>query len=216
MKKFFIVLIFSMVSTFVAADTKLKYIESNCINGYERVEILLQFLYKFDGNLPTIKDTKIKNIQFLLSQFTDYKNSMTVRRQAFSELYNDPDYYQFLIQDKSSNLIKELEEFKSKSSPNKDKNLIQALPKVSSFDDYENPYLKIRKLVKIQNNVRDFFEELESSKTKLEALKEDHRLSKSLDTNPQRLAFEIGMNKTSMIQVIECNLEHLEAKRVFK
>ena len=216
MKKFFIVLIFSMVSTFVAADTKLKYIESNCINGYERVEILLQFLYKFDGNLPTIKDTKIKNIQFLLSQFTDYKNSITVRRQAFSELYNDPDYYQFLIQDKSSNLIKELEEFKSKSSPNKDKNLIQALPKVSSFGDYENPYLKIRKLVKIQNNVRDFFEELESSKTKLEALKEDHRLSKSLDTNPQRLAFEIGMNKTSMIQVIECNLEHLEAKRVFK
>ena len=76
--------------------------------------------------------------------------------------------------------------------------------------------MKIRKLVKIQNNVRDFFEELESSKTKLEALKEDHRLSKSLDTNPQRLAFEIGMNKTSMIQVIECNLEHLEAKRVFK
>jgi hypothetical protein len=216
MKKYFIILIFSMASTLSVADTKLKYIENNCINAYERVEILLQFLYKFDGNLPTIKETKIKNIQFLLSQFSDYKNSMAVRRQAFEELFNDPDYYQFLIQDKSSNLIKELEEFKSKSNPTKDKNLIQALPKISNSGIYENPYLKIRKLVKIQNNVRDFFEELESSKTKLEALKEDHRLSKSLDSNPQRLGFEIGMNKTSIIQVIECNLEHLEAKRVFK
>ena len=216
MKKYFIILIFSMASTLSVADTKLKYIENNCVNAYEGVEILLQFLYKFDGNLPTIKETKIKNIQFLLSQFSDYKNSMAVRRQAFGELFNDPDYYQFLIQDKSSNLIKELEEFKSKSNPTKDKNLIQALPKVTSSGIYENPYLKIRKLVKIQNNVRDFFEELESSKTKLEALKEDHRLSKSLDSNPQRLGFEIGMNKTSMIQVIECNLEHLEAKRVFK
>ena len=216
MKKYFIVLIFSMASTFSVADTKLKYIENNCINAYEGVEILLQFLYKFDGNLPTIKETKIKNIQFLLSQFSDYTNSMVVRRQAFGELFNDPDYYQFLIQDKSFNLIKELEELKLKSNPTKDKNLIQALPKVSSSGVYENPYLKIRKLVKIQNNVRDFFEELESSKTKLEALKEDQRLSKSLDSNPQRLGFEIGMNKTSIIQVIECNLEHLEAKRVFK
>lgn len=205
-----------MASTFSVADTKLKYIENNCINAYEGVEILLQFLYKFDGNLPTIKETKIKNIQFLLSQFSDYTNSMVVRRQAFGELFNDPDYYQFLIQDKSFNLIKELEELKLKSNPTKDKNLIQALPKVSSSGVYENPYLKIRKLVKIQNNVRDFFEELESSKTKLEALKEDQRLSKSLDSNPQRLGFEIGMNKTSIIQVIECNLEHLEAKRVFK
>jgi len=216
MKKYFVALIISIMSTVVAADSKLKYIDENCINAYERVDELLQFLYKFDGNLPAIKETKIKNLEFLISQFRGFKNSEGTRRQAFSELFNDPDYYQFLVQEKSSNLIKEIEEFKLKSSPTKDKNLIFALPKASTVGDYDNPYLKLQKLVKIQNNVRSFFEELESTKTRLEALKEDHRFSKSLDNDPRRLGFIIAMNKSSMIQVIECNLELLEAKRIFK
>jgi hypothetical protein len=216
MKKYFVALIISIMSTVVAADSKLKYIDENCINAYLRVDELLQFLYKFDGNLPTIKETKIKNLEFLISQFRGFKNSEGTRRQAFSELFNDPDYYQFLVQEKSSNLIKEIEEFKLKSSPTKDKNLINALPKASTVGDYDNPYLKLQKLVKIQNNVRSFFEELESTKTRFEALKEDHRFSKSLDNDSRRLGFIIAMNKSSMIQVIECNLELLEAKRVFK
>jgi hypothetical protein len=216
MKKYFIALIFSVLSTIAAADSKLKYIEDACSRAYLRADALIQFLYKFDGNLPDIKETKIKNIKFLISQFKDFGGSDVVRRKAFGELYNDPDYYQFLIQEKSSNLIKELEEFKSKSSPAKDKNLIYALPKVPSFGDYQNPYLKIKKLVRIQNSVRDFFDELESSQTKLEQLNQQHRLSKSLDNDPQSLGFIIALNKNSMIEVIECNLSYLEAERTSK
>jgi hypothetical protein len=216
MKKYFIVLIFSTLTSAFAADIKLKYIEDNCVRAYARADALLQFLYKFDGNLPSIKDTKIKSMKFSIAQFKDYKSSKDVRRKAFSELFNDPDYYQFLIQEKSSNLIKELEEFKSKSSPAKDKNLIYSLPNVPSFGDYQNPYLKVIKLVSIQNNVRDFFDELESSRTKLEELNQQHRLSKSLDNDPQNLAFNIGFNKSSMNGVIECNLSYLEAERTSK
>ena len=216
MKKYFITLIFSVLSTIAAADSKLKYIEDDCSRAYLRADALIQFLYKFDGNLPNIKETKIKNIKFLISQFKDFSGSDAVRRKAFGELYNDPDYYQFLIQEKSSNLIKDLEEFKSKSSPVKDKNLIYALPKVPSFGDYQNPYLKIKKLVRIQNSVRDFFDELESSQTKLEQLNQQHRLSKSLDNDPQSLGFIIALNKNSMIGVIECNLSYLEAERISK
>jgi hypothetical protein len=131
-------------------------------------------------------------------------------------LYNDPDYYQYLIQEKSSNVIKELEEFKSKSSPAKDKSLVYTLPNVSSFGDYQNPYLKIKKLVRIQNNVRDFFDELESSKIKLEELNQQHRLKKSLENDPQSLAFIIALNKTSLTDIIECNLSYLEAERTSK
>ena len=216
MKKYFLALIFSVVSTVVSADSKLKYIEDECGRAYLGTDALIQFLYKFDGNLPSIKETKIKNIKFLISQFSDFSISDAVRRKAFGELYNDPDYYQFIIQEKSSNLIKELEEFKSKSSPAKDKNLIYMLPKVPSFGDYQNPYLKIQKLVRIQNSVRDFFDELESSKTKLEELNMQHRLSKSLESDPQILAFTIGIIKNSMTDVVECNLSLLEAKRTSK
>ena len=216
MKKIIIAAIFSILSTAFAADNKLKYIDESCDRAYERADSLLQFLYKFDGNLPSIKETKIKSLKFSIAQFEDYKSSKEVRRKAFGELFNDPDYYQFLIQEKSSNLIKELEEFKSKSSPSKDKNLIYKLPNVPSFGDYQNPYLKVMKLVRIQNNVRDFFDELESSKTKLEELNQQHRLSKSLDNDPQNLAFLIGINKSSINEVIGCNLSYLEAERTFK
>jgi hypothetical protein len=216
MKKYFIALIFSFMTTSVIADNKLKLIDDNCVRAYARADALLQFLYKFDGNLPSIKETKIKSLNFSIAQFKDYKSSKEIRRKAFGELFNDPDYYQLLIQEKSSNLIKELEEFKSKSSPTKDKNLIYTLPNVSSFGDYQNPYLKIKKLVGIQNNVRDFFDELESSKIRLEELNQQHRLRKSLDNDPQSLAFTIVFNKTSMTEVIECNLSYLEAERTSK
>lgn len=216
MKKLIIALSLSILTTVVAADSKLKYIDDNCVRAYARADALLQFLYKFDGNLPSIKDTKIKSLKFLIGQFKDYKSSKEVRRKAFGELFNDPDYYQFLIQEKSTNLIKEIEEFKSNSSPTKDKNLIYSLPNVSSFGDYQNPYLKVMKIVRIQNNVRDFFDELEISKAKLEELNQQHRLSKSLDNDPQNLAFIIGFNKSSMIEVIDCNVSYLEAERTSK
>lgn len=204
------------MSSAYAADSKLKYIEQNCARAYLRVDALLQFFYKFEGNLPAIKDSKNKSLKNLVSQYQDISSSTALRRKAFNDLYNDPDYYQFLLQEKSFNLIKELEELKDKSSPIKDKNLVFSLPTVSSYGDYQNPYSKIKKLVRIQNNVRDFFDELESSRIRLEELSQQIRLSKSLDADAQSLGFIIALSKTSLTEVIDCNLEYLEAERISK
>jgi hypothetical protein len=214
--KFFILFALLLTSSAFGSDMKMKYIDENCINAYQRVSALQQFFYKFEGNLPTLKDSKIKNLKFLISQYEDYKIPMAVKKKAFSDLYNDPDYYQYLLQEKSSNLIKELEELYSKSSPIKDKNLIYSLPKVSSFFDYQNPFLKIKKLVKIQNNVRDFFDELENSRLRLEQLNELNRLEKSLDKNPRNLGEIIAISKVALTGVIDCNLDYLEAERISK
>jgi hypothetical protein len=215
MKSYFIALIFSILSTVVSADTRLKNIYDECVIAYKTTDSLLQFLYKFDGNLPNIKSTKLKHLEFLISNFNDGEASTSSRKKAFDELFNDPDYYQFRMQEKSSKLIKELEELKSKSSPEKDRDLIFSLPKIFGFATYQNPYKKIEKLVQIQYDVGDFFEELENGKVKLEQLNQIDRLKKSLDNNPQSLAFTIGLyKKLSITRIISCNLDYLEAERL--
>jgi hypothetical protein len=216
MKKYIFIFIFTLTSAAFAADNKMKYIEENCNDAYVSIESLQQFFYKFEGNLPALKESKIKNLKFLISQFKDYKSSTTLRKKAFNELFNDPDYYQYLLQEKSLNLIKDLEGYKSKSSPVKDKNLIYSLPNVPSFGDYQNPYLKLKKLVRIQNDVRNFFDELENSRNRLDQLGQQHRLEKSLENDPQRLGMIIAFSKIAVIDVIDCNLDYLEAERISK
>lgn len=215
--KFFLVALSLILnSPAFSADEKFKYVDENCVRAYSRVDALLQFFYKFEGNLQTIKDSKIKSIKSLIEQYKDGKNSLAVRKQAFLELYSDADYYQFLLQEKSLNLIKDIEELKVNSSPIKDKKLILSLPNVSNFGDYQNPYLKIQKMGRIQSDVRDFFDELENSKMRLEQLNQEQRLNKSLNYDAQQLGFTIAFSKGSISSVINCNLELLETARTSK
>lgn len=218
MKNYIFILIFSFTSPAFAADSKLKYlrkdIEESCIRAYDELEELQQFLYKFDGNLPEIKDSKIKNIKFTRSQLINYKISNTERKKAFSDLYNDPDYYQYKLQEQSADLIKELEKYNSESSPIKDKNLIFSLPNVSSIGDYQNPYLKIRKLLEIQGKILSFFDDLEDGSSRLEQLNQQHRLEKSLENDPVELyARKYKFKLDTVSNVIGCNLDYLEAER---
>ena len=204
------------MSTAFAADDRFKNADDQCARAHLRVDALLQFLYKFEGNLQPIKESKIKSLKYQIEQFSDINNSLAQRKKLFGELQSDADYYQFLLQEKSFSLIKDIEELKEKSSPTKDKNLILSLPKGSSFGDYQNPYLKIKKWLRIQSDTRDFFEELENSRLRLEQLKEDHRLNKSLNYDAYNLGFIITINKTAIENLISCNLSLFEAARISK
>ena len=125
MRKYIIMVIaISCMAVTNSNENKLIRIEENCVNAYERVDELIQFLNKFDGNLPNIKSTKVNSLKYLIAQFEDYKIHDSVRRKAFDELYNDPDYYQYLIQEKSSKITMQLQIFRERSSPIKDRNLI--------------------------------------------------------------------------------------------
>jgi hypothetical protein len=216
MKYFLIALGLIFASPTFSADDRFKYVDEQCARAHSRVDALLQFLYKFEGNLQPIKDSKIKSLKYQIEQFSNINNSLADRKKVFDELQSDADYYQFQLQEKSLSLIKDIEELKEKSSPIKDKNLILSLPKVSSFGDYQNPYLKIKKWVKIQSDTRNFFEELENSKLRLEQLKQEHRLTKSLNYDAYNLGFIIALNKAAIDNLINCNLALFEAARISK
>ena len=216
MKRLLTVLSLVFMSTAFAADDRFKNADEQCARAHLRVDALLQFFYKFEGNLQPIKDSKIKSLKYQIEQFSNINNSIAERKKIFGELQNDADYYQFLLQEKSLSLIKDIEELKEKSSPTKDKNLILSLPQVSSFGDYQNPYLKIKKWLGIQSNTRDFFEELENSKLRLEQLKQEHRLNKSLNYDAYNLGFIIAINKTAIDNLITFTLALLESARISK
>jgi hypothetical protein len=220
MKNFLAVLLVSIMTAASAAESiatnKFESAEKQCIDAHLRVDALLQFLYKFEGNLPPLKPSKEKNLKFLISKFKDFSLSKSARQAAFTELFNDADYYQLELQEKSLQLIKGLEELKQKSSPSIDRSMIVALPKVSGFGDYENPYSKLRQFTRLQNDIRDFFETLDSSKNKLEQLNQLKILSKSLDNDAYSLSFKVAMHKGSLINLIECNLSYMEAARISK
>jgi hypothetical protein len=216
MKKYLLFFVFLTTSLANADENRFQYVERSCVRAYSQVDILLQFLYKFEGNLPDIKESKIKSLKFLIERFRNFENPTAVQKQAFGELFNDADYYQLQLQERSLNLIKELEELKNNSSPIKDKDLILSLPKSAPFGDYQNPYFKIKKFVRIQNQVRDFFDELETSKNRLEQLNQQHRLDKAMDYNNYDLGFIPSISKAAIGRVIECNLDYLEAKRISK
>ena len=65
MIKYIFIFIFILTSAAFAADNKMKYIEENCNNAYASIESLQQFFYKFEGNLPALKESKVKNLKFL-------------------------------------------------------------------------------------------------------------------------------------------------------
>ena len=216
MKSLIIVFSLFLTSAALAADDKFKYADRNCEQAYSRVDALIQFFYKFEGNLPTLKDSKVKSLSSLIKQYKDNNNSRAVRRQVFNELYNDADYYQFLLQQKSLNVINAIEELKANSNPIKDKNLILSLPNAASFGDYKNPFLKLQKMVSIQSDVRDFFDELDGGRLRMEQLNQENRLSKSLNYDAEQLGFTIAFSKGSVAAVISCNLELMEVARISK
>jgi hypothetical protein len=65
-------------------------------------------------------------------------------------------------------------------------------------------------------SLQEVFDELENSRIRLDQLGQQHRLNKSLENDPQSLGLIIGFSKSSIIDVIECNLEYLEAERISK
>jgi len=216
MKKLIALLFCFCIGGAFASENKFANDEQNCKRAHSRVDALLQFLYKFEGNLPAVKPAKEKRLKYLISQFENSQLSEAVRRSAFIEYYYDHDYLQLSLQEKSLKLIKDLEELKAKSNPEIDKKLILDLPKVTGHGTYTNPYFKILKFTDLQNDVRNFFEELENTKTKLEQLKADDRLEKSLGYDHYQYGLLILLHKGAMTKLIKCNLDYFETNRAFK
>lgn len=185
-------------------EPELWIIDGQCAHGYGRIDRLLAFLYKFDGNLPPIKETKIKHLRNLMRDFSDIKKSEEAQNTAFKELYFDADYYQLVLEDKSKALIKDLESIK-KDSMNDRETALETRNTIA--------YTRLRNFLRVKDSIHDFFATLEESLQRLDSLNAEHRLTRSLDPNTTDRAFQIARGKLALNDVIDCNLGYLEHER---
>ena len=76
MKYFLIALGLIFASPAFSADDRFKYVDEQCARAHSRVDALLQFLYKFEGNLQPIKDSKIKSLK--LQSMREFPQALTI------------------------------------------------------------------------------------------------------------------------------------------
>jgi hypothetical protein len=187
-------------------------IDTHCSKQpYQRIDALLQFLYKFDGNLPPINTSKIKRLDFLIDQFASLAEEVTdeQRRSAFKELWSDADYWQYKSGRSAKNLIQSLEALKKANEWEKNKELIrEALTQKAR--PYGNIFYSMRGVLESILKSEEFFRELEESVAKLKELKQFERLEKSLPTDSYQYGFQVGILRNAPKSLMTCNFMYAE------
>lgn len=82
------------------------------LEGFDRT---LEYLYRFDGNLPSLRDSKkkyIDSVQSKLHRRNSPKRTDEMSKQIIQELQDDHEYYLYQVSITSDNLIKKMERFR--------------------------------------------------------------------------------------------------------
>ena len=178
--------------------------DSTCgVRSFNGTEQLLQFLYKFEGNLPKINPNKIKRLDFLIDQYHSLITAENTRRQAFKELWSDPDYWQYKLSLDANILIARLENINKYHNWDRNKTqVIEILNKKAK--PYENIFYSMRDFFDTYRRTESFFQDLEESVVKLKELNQIERFAKSVPQDPQEYGFQIGLLRSSTSSLITC------------
>jgi hypothetical protein len=178
--------------------------DSSCgVRSFNGTEQLLQFLYKFEGNLPKINPNKIKRLDFLIDQYRSLTTPENPRRQAFKELWSDPDYWQYKLSLDANILIARLENINKYHNWERNKaQLIATLNKKAK--PYDNIFYSMRDFFDTHRRTESFFNDLEESVAKLKELNQVERVAKSLPQDPEEYGFQIGLLRSSTSSLLTC------------
>jgi hypothetical protein len=215
-----------LVNTNIAAQTNYKSDKLNqkdptfplviedCDYSYKQLDNLLQFFYRFEGNLPVINENKLKRLEYISKELKNLKSPN--RKSLFDEVYLDADYYQFKISEKANQIIKQVEHFKKNSSVKINIEQVSKLPSIESPFLWENPYKRIDFLVDLTFDIYDFYSELEITQSEFSQLKQSDRLAKSIENDARKFAIEKHQNRTVFKDVISCHTSLLNRRTISK
>jgi hypothetical protein len=206
-------------SVSIADHIDLKILHKQCTFAYKDSEKTLTFLYQFNGNLPPIKETKIKYLRSRILETKDRSITAEVTKRTWRELYADGDYIQLKLDDDSKRLIDRLEWLKKNFSPEKDREVILAHPGKDVDMKYQNlddPYYRLKLLLVLQSDLSKLIDEIESAKESFLVQKQEHRLENSVPKSTEDWFWTRHLAKNALNDIIKCNLNYLSYARLIR
>jgi hypothetical protein len=192
-----------------------KELDRHCSSQYKGVDNFLQYLYKVDGNLKNLNPSKIKRIEHLETVFEDYKSTDSQRREAFKELFSDPDWWVYKLQRDSRKLIAKIELLKKNSNWDQFKKLAteQAAGKMSKFSFQPSATNSMNGMVDLMVSSSKFYSERNEIKERLEALGASSRLNRVFSEDIQQDSFESRFFLFHLpSSLIKCQIDYLESR----
>ena len=157
---------------------------------YPLIELILQFFYKADGNLPEINASKEKRIEFVWEKtmmHPDRNLSKTEQTKLFLELWNDADFHIWQLKNKHREAIIAIEKFQRNHSVDSDlksisdykNNLRPDAKQVGGYEDRDFPFRLIDELLEINDKVTDAIDAQNETVRELQRLNSIDKLEKT-------------------------------------
>lgn len=194
-----------------------KYLDQSCSTSYKQIDNFLQYLYKADGNLGDLNSSKIKRIEYLEGVFSDGSTSDAHRlkaKEAFNELFYDPDWYVFKLQRNTRKLIGKLEKFKEEYNwVNFKKLAMQQAERESKVNLFlPSATRSMRQTLQLIDETSNFFTDRSEVKGRLDELGAASRMSRAFNKDAGKDSFESTLFALLPSRLLGCQIDHLESR----
>jgi hypothetical protein len=142
--------------------------------SYEEIDALHRFLLDIDSNLYIISEQKLNSIRYLNDVFQDAKAPEGLKRKAFDELWNTPEYFIWKLKTSNLDAILSIDSMRKNFSIDRalylERNFVSKVKSGTRFDDSSDPFSLINLLNKTNEKVKLAIESQKEALNNLERL----------------------------------------------
>jgi hypothetical protein len=189
-------------------------LDEHCSTQYKWLgDMHLPFLYKLDGNLHEPNLSKTKRIKHLIKVLESYDNTEEVRRNAFSELFTDHNYFRFKLKESTQKFINYVESYSTNENLTEFVEAVYLLRKelheegqsIVAFSVIES----LERINELLNNYKDFKEEAYEAMGELESLGHDLEILEELSMSHYDFYTGITSISISLRAIQSCHTTQL-------
>ena len=180
------------------------FLDEMCSSNYKRLaNSSLQFLYQLDGNLDNVNASKRKRIAYLDGVFKSDDKPQETRRQAYNELFLDPDYWKTGVKNQAQDLIVGFENLIESQGWDSFKKKVNNNQMYFTYNDMQD-------VDWLYSEARNFLEHLSITDKELEILGYDQYFENATGMDALRFALSKASLSSSLTGIKSCQMAYLQ------